>query len=350
MIRTDRDRESNNTESDLGIRFSFYSPDKVVSNSDLENEGILSLSGKLLTAKRIENITGIMSRRVADEKETPLYMALKAFEGVYGEKSPDAVLTSTSYPVGFNLSSEILKEHGLTEPEIHIMDFYAACSGFSRQLKYIHEYIDFFDGKDVVLVNTEKYSPTLRGLDKAIFTDGAIASRFRVGKDLVIADSYSVTRDKFGEEINLHIQMPIERSLMTKPFVEEYVPEPLPDKDQTKFYQNGEGVKLAVLSILPGIIRNIDSEYLNNYKNGNSPDRKLIPHQGSKQIVDREIARSLPEYEVIKDYEDGNGSSMSIPRAIMRLVQQDRIKKGEELLIVGFGAGMHLTAVKLSLY
>lgn len=336
--------------SHLRIRFSTYLPENVISNADLEKEGILSLSGKPLTSQRIENITGITARRVADENETPLYMAEKVFEGVFENQPPDAVLTSTSYPVGVNFSSEILKKSGIDESVTHVMDFYAACSGFARQLKYIHDNIVFFEGKDVVLINTEKYSHTLQGLEKAIFTDGAIASRFTVGRDLVIKDAYSVLREHLPEDVNLYIQMPIDRSLMVKPFIEEYVPEPVSGRDPTKFFQNGEGVKQAVLTTLPGVIRSLDADYLKNWHNGNKPTRKLIPHQGSKQIVDREIARSLPEYNVIRDYEDGNASSMSLPRAMMRLIEQDGIEKGEEMLLAGFGAGMHMTVVKLVLY
>lgn len=336
--------------SKLGIRFSIYLPENVVTNDDLEKEGILSLSGKPLTSKRIENITGIMSRRVASEEESSLFMAQKVFGEILQGQPPDAVMTSTSYPTGVNFSSEILGMFGIDNPDIHVMDFFAACSGFARQLKYIHDNIDFFQGKDVVLINTEKYSHTLKGLEKAIFTDGAIASRFTVGKDLVIRDSYSVLREHLSEDVNLYIQMPIDRSLMVEPFIEEYVPEPVNGRDPTKFYQNGEGVKQAVLTTLPGVIRSLDAEYLKNSRNGNKPARKLIPHQGSKQIVDREIARSLPEYDVIKDYEDGNASSMSLPRAMMRLVERDEIERGEEMLLAGFGAGMHMTVVKLALY
>ena len=335
--------------SHLKIRFSLYMPENVVSNDDLEKENMLTLSGRPLTSQRIENITGIRARRVAQENETQLFMASKAFGGILEDNPPDVLLTSTSYPVGVNISSEILKKFGIDPDKKHIMDFYAACSGFARQLKYIHDNIGLFNGKDVVIINTERYSPTLHGLEKAIFTDGAIASRFVVGRDLVIKDYYSVPRDRFSEEINNYIQMPIDRSLMIEPYVEEYVPEPNDGKDPSKFYQNGEGVKMAVLKTLPGIIRILDAEYLASH-NGNKPIRKLIPHQGSKQIVDREIARSLPEYNVIKDYEDGNGSSMSLPRAIMRIIERNEIEKGEEFIVAGFGAGMHITAVKLALY
>lgn len=332
----------------MNLRFHHYMPEKIVSNNDLENQGMLSLSGKPLTAERIYNITGIKTRRVATEEESTLYMAYKAFEGVLGDSNPDAVLTSTSYPAGVNFSAEIVKRFSLSGESTHIMDFYAACSGFARQLKYIYDNMDIFEGKDVILVNTEKYSGTLQGLDKAIFTDGAIASRFRVGEDLVIKNCYSVNRDMFTEEVNMYIQMPIDRKMMISPCVEEFVPVPSEGSNPNMFYQNGEGVKIAVLTTLPGIVRMMDDEYVRS-ANGNKPLRKLIPHQGSKQIVDREIARSLPEYDVIRDYEDGNGSSMSIPRAIMRLAQREELSPGEEFLIAGFGAGMHLTVVKLRL-
>jgi len=69
----------------------------------------------------------------------------------------------------------------------------------------------------------------------------------------------------------------------------------------------------------------------------------FVPHQANMRIVEA-VARGmkLPDSVVIGDdiKMSGNTSAASIPMAISRMKEQDRIKTGDKTLIIGFGAGL----------
>lgn len=67
----------------------------------------------------------------------------------------------------------------------------------------------------------------------------------------------------------------------------------------------------------------------------------LIPHQANTRIVES-TARKLgfpPEKVYINVHEYGNTSAASIPIVLDEAVRTGRIKKGDEVLLVTFGAG-----------
>jgi 3-oxoacyl-[acyl-carrier-protein] synthase-3 len=68
----------------------------------------------------------------------------------------------------------------------------------------------------------------------------------------------------------------------------------------------------------------------------------LIPHQANIRIIDSAIKRfGLTEDKVIVNLDRyGNMSSASIPVALDEAVKQGRIKKGDTLVLCGFGGGL----------
>ncbi len=68
----------------------------------------------------------------------------------------------------------------------------------------------------------------------------------------------------------------------------------------------------------------------------------VIPHQANIRIIESAMKRlQIPiEKAVSVLHKTGNTSSASIPLALVDAVQDGRIKKGDNLLLVGFGAGM----------
>jgi len=68
----------------------------------------------------------------------------------------------------------------------------------------------------------------------------------------------------------------------------------------------------------------------------------LVPHQANIRIIDAAVERfGLSEEKVIVNLDRfGNMSSASIPVALDEAVHQGRIKKGDTLVLVGFGGGL----------
>jgi 3-oxoacyl-[acyl-carrier-protein] synthase-3 len=68
----------------------------------------------------------------------------------------------------------------------------------------------------------------------------------------------------------------------------------------------------------------------------------VVPHQANIRIIQAACDRlGIPEERTatVLHY-TGNTSSASIPLALVDALQSDRIKKGDNILLVGFGAGM----------
>jgi len=75
----------------------------------------------------------------------------------------------------------------------------------------------------------------------------------------------------------------------------------------------------------------------------------VVPHQANVRIVDASCRRLGIPYEKAQMviHRTGNTSSASIPLALEDAVTNNRIKKGDNVLLVGFGAGMSSASVVL---
>jgi len=68
----------------------------------------------------------------------------------------------------------------------------------------------------------------------------------------------------------------------------------------------------------------------------------VVPHQANYRIVDSAIKRmGIEENKVFLNLEKyGNTSASCIPVALTQAVEQGRIKKGDKVVLVGFGGGL----------
>ena len=329
-----------NPEDTNKPRFSFglYLPKHVLTNEEIASWDLRKTpDSSPLPARAILSVTGVEKRYAANEKETPLSMGLNAAQQALNGKKPDVVIVSTSFPQGFNFSQKISEEMGLT-PDSHL-DVHAACSGFTRSLSYLKENEQEFNGKRILLVATEKYSPFLHDLKKegrnsdpslaqTLFSDGAFAIYFELENDLQILSSVN---HRFPKEVSKCIQMPVEQKLMVPPFINESIPYP----DSGKFEQNGSEVVTQVRNNICQLVEKTMQDA--NLKP--SDIQMVFPHQGSRPTTET-VEKALDGYLVYKDYREGNFSSGSIPKALMKAVNQGEIKRGDNLVLAGFGAGM----------
>lgn len=319
--------------------FGIYIPCRALTNEKIESWRVTNPKGKFLTAERILQITGIERRFVAHETETPFYMGFSAAtQAIKNKPKPDALFASTSFPLGFNLS-ERLSQALYVSPILH-QDFFAACSGFPFILNYLKEHEEEFIEKNVLTVTSEKYSPFVYDLKtsgwekdpslaQTIFSDGAVALAFKYGQDLTVL---SGVNKKFPPEINDCIEMPVDIKLMVNPFIPGPIP---PYPTYGRFKQDGK----RVIEVVRNEIEQLVEQAVKSAKLDPSKIKMVIPHQGSKPILDV-IEKQLPKFRVFRDYHEGNWSSGSIPKAMMRAIENGEIKSGDILVLAGFGAGM----------
>jgi 3-oxoacyl-[acyl-carrier-protein] synthase-3 len=72
----------------------------------------------------------------------------------------------------------------------------------------------------------------------------------------------------------------------------------------------------------------------------------FIPHQANIRIIDAAVQRlGLPSEKVFVNVEKyGNTSAASIPLAIDEAYRMGRLKEGDIVVVVGFGAGLTYAA------
>lgn len=328
----------------IGMSFGAYSPERVLTNQEIESWGIITEGGRRLTADVILHKTGIEQRHAANDQETPLFMAIKAAEGALeGNKGDiDAVIVSTSFPTGENTSKKLQERFGFSG--FHL-DVHVACSGVGLSLAYLKKYERQFIGKKILFVTTEKYSPYLQdlreeggstkdpSLAQTLFSDGATACKFEYGKDLKVLSTKKLV---FPAGTENYIKMPINRKLLAAPYIEIPIPYPA----SGKFEQDGSRVYKLIRNNVPNLIR----ESIGRARLTPADIKMLFLHQGSGHVV-VEINNQLPEFQgrILMDYQDGNNSSGSTPKSIMRAKKEGGLSKHDIISLTVFGAG--LTAI-----
>jgi 3-oxoacyl-[acyl-carrier-protein] synthase-3 len=75
----------------------------------------------------------------------------------------------------------------------------------------------------------------------------------------------------------------------------------------------------------------------------------MIAHQANTRIIDAVARRlDLPSEKVFVNIADyGNTSAATIPIALCEALEQGRVKKGDVLVLVAFGAGLTWGALTL---
>lgn len=329
------------TSNKPNIVFGAYLPEKFITNEQIERWDVKTQNGKRLTASYIHEKIGISRRFRAGKNETSIDMGIKAALATGNLEDVTAIIVSTSYPLGKNVSEEI--GHRLQiRPKFHL-DVHAACSGFTRGLSFIKEHERKFNGKRILFIATEKYSHTLANLNEegiaidpsmaqTIFSDGAVAIVFTYGKDIQVLEYCS---EKLPKEFDEYIRMPIDKALMIPPFLEEPIP-----TTNDMFQQDGPKVFEELKLRIPSL----NTRVIEKARLSPSDIKLVILHQASGRMV-KWLAQRMPDYTFFNDLEDGNFSSASIPKALMKAVNQGEIKRGDNLVLAGFGAGLFASTV-----
>ncbi len=319
------------------IKFGTHFPSAHLTNEEIASWEVQKPSGKLLTADGIREAVGVTRRTIAASNTTTQRMAFDAVQSMIWSANtrfsdPDLVLATTSFPNGASHSGQLINEWMMPEETPHL-DIYAACSGFVKGLVGLHEAGDKWNGADILMVSSEKYSPYVHDLRKGIegdpalsqtiFSDGAVAMRFRLGRDLKILAAHNLPMFDRADLIG----MPIRDEKIKGPVDREVADHTLKTPE---IYQNGGAVFKHMARTIPSFVRALVEEADVDPKN-----LTTFLHQGSIRVIGS-LQESLSDQNVIVDIEDGNYSSATIPRMLSRA----SLERGQRAVLVGFGAGL----------
>lgn len=315
----------------------YYLPAKVLTNDDLLQENPTWDVGSYISK------TGVFARHIADSSETALDLALKACEALFlnyslSPQKIDAVIFCTQSPE-YILPSNASVLHGkLNLPDRALaFDIPLACSGFIYGLAIAKALICGYPIDNVLLVTADTYSKYIHEKDKSVrllFGDGAAVTLLQSSIKGVI----SLKLGSYGKGFD-HFIIPAGGCRLPK------------GKGTSKEFRDNSGnirtqehiamEGYALLSLTRGkVIENIRQLLEENSLTTHDIDL-FIFHQASKLVLDiLKTSLQIREERVYSNISSvGNTVSASIPIAFKDALREQRVKKGDKILLCGFGAG-----------
>lgn len=305
-----------------------YLPPRVLTNSDLEK--MVDTSNEWILER-----VGIRERHIADKGVAASDMAVLAVQNLL-ESHPldlqevDLILVGTVTPDMMYPSTACLVQHKLGIKSTWGFDVSAGCSGFVYALNTGVKFVESGQYKKVLVIGADKNSAMTDYTDRAvciIFGDGAGAVLLEPSEDDAgVIDHVAQVEGAGGK----FLYMPGGGSL--NPASHETV-----DQKMHYIHQDGQQVfKYAVKKMAEMTERILEKNHLS----GKDVDC-FIAHQANKRIITATADRlGMPMEKVVINIDRfGNTTAGTIPIAMQTALQENKLKKGDLLLIAAVGAG-----------
>ncbi len=301
-------------------------PEKTVTNFDLEK--LVETSDEWIKTR-----TGIAERRVTDKKTSTSDLAVKAAKKAVemagiNPQDLDLIVVGTCTPDTLFPSVACILQNELGAVNAAAFDVSAACSGFNYALSTASNFIALGAHKKVLVVGADTLTKYLNWADRntcVLFGDGAGAVVLEAAeKGSGILSNYLYAEGTGGK----YLVMPGGGSRNTHPKDEAERCITMDGKEVFKFAVRALENSLVKAAELAGIdVKSIDL---------------VIPHQANIRIIDHVVKKlGIPKEKFFVNlHKYGNTSSASIPIALDEAWRTGRIKKGDIIAIIGFGAGL----------
>jgi 3-oxoacyl-[acyl-carrier-protein] synthase-3 len=305
-----------------------YTPEKVLTNDDLSK--LVDTNDEWITER-----TGIKERRISSDAETLAYMGKQAAGQALAEaglapEDLDTILFATASPDRLLPSTACDLQALLGAENAAAMDIGAACSGFIYGVTVAEGLVASGKSKNILVVGGERLSRIIDYRDRAtciLFGDGVGAAIIRPASgDRGVTSTYLKSDGRLAE-------------LLWRPSGGSSIPAtPETIEDGSVFMQMAgpEVFKHAVKSMTDAC----DKAMAMAGVTGEDID-VMIPHQANIRIIKATAKHAgLPMDKVVVNVDRyGNTSAASIPLALDEQVRAGKIKTGDTVLLVAFGAG-----------
>lgn len=302
----------------------YYLPSRLIGNDFFVNEcGI--------DRDFLEHKVGIRQRYFASDDETTLDMAVKAAGKVIASTGIDretidlVVLVTENPDYRIPTTACLLQDRLGLSKSVAAFDITLGCSGYIYGIATAGAYVKAGMAKNALVVVSDEYSKILDYRDRAtgpIFGDAAAASIVQPCED-----GYGVIDVNFGTDGGGAPYLICYNSGLKKD----------PDKPGT-LYMNGREIVKFVMRTVPGSITGLLE------RNGLTlPEIDYVVfHQANRHILGKlkeEMQISDAQYVLdLADY--GNTIAATIPIAFSNLIAKGKVKRGDRLVMSGFGVGL----------
>jgi 3-oxoacyl-[acyl-carrier-protein] synthase-3 len=304
-------------------------PDRVLTNQELSQ--IIDSNDEWIVSH-----TGICERRIAADDETTATLAtdaaIKALKVAHLKPAElELIIVSTSSPEHLFPATACLVQDQIGAPKAGAFDLSAACSGFIFALNMAAQAIRSGAVSNALVIGSETLSRLVNWKDRntcILFGDGAGAFVLQAS-DIPGGVLSSVMRsDGSGGD------------LLSVPAGGSRMPTSLDTlRDGLHFIQmNGR----EVFRFATRVMAQASHEAVDMAQLTMDDIQLIVPHQANRRIIEAaargldvsmdRIAMNIDRY--------GNTSTASIPIATVEAIEKGRLQAGDNVLFVGFGAGL----------
>lgn len=330
----------------IGIKaIEYHLPNNKVSNIEL---GQLHPDWDM---EKIFNKTGVEYRHWSSESETAFDLSVIAVEKllrqnkidideidgiVYCTQSQDYIMPSNSYLLHkkFNLKNKVWT-----------FDINLACSGYIYGISIVRGMLESGMGKNILLITADTYSKFINKNDRStsvLFGDGAAATLIGEESESEIID---IILETSGENFDT-FYIPaggcrLPASLETK----------LVNIDESGNFKTLENIHMNGFAVWKFISRTVPDQinFLLNKNNLKIDDIDFFGfHQASKLTLDsliKVLKIKKPVYSNL--VKSGNLVSSSIPVLLKNAIDDKQLKRGDLVLLSGFGVGLSWGSILL---
>lgn len=299
-----------------------YLPEKILTNFDIEK--MVETTNEWIVER-----TGIKQRHIAAENENAVTMAEKAgriaLETAHLKPADIGmiIVTSTTPHMMFPSTACLLQERfGIAGCPAFDLNA-TACAGFMYGFSIADQYIRTGTIKNALIIGSEIMSRIVDWQDRStcvLFGDGAGAVVLGASKEPGILSTH-LHADGTHKDV---LYLPLGTMRRT------------PNLESVKMMGN----KLFKLAV--NILGDLFDETLTANSLKKSDIDWLIPHQANMRIIEamaKKLNLPLAQVAITLD-EQANTSSASIPLALDKAIRDGRIKRGQILMMEGFGGGL----------
>ena len=290
-----------------------YAPERRLTNSDLEK--MVDTTDEWITTR-----TGIKERRIAADNEHASDMAVAAARDCLGKTDlrPDLLICSTATAERACPFQASIVANRLNLTNLGAFDLNAVCSGLVYSVVVAKSMIQAGPYRNVLVTASEKMSMLTDYTDRSscvLFGDGAAA---------LLLSSERPEHEILATELGLDATG------------SDYVI--MGGREDYYFRQDGRKVFKFAVTVLGEVIERL----LRASGASKNDDFYVVPHQANYRILESAAReKNIPVERFICNIDRyGNTSSASIGLALDEAVKEGRFKKGDLVLLVGFGGGL----------
>lgn len=316
-----------------------YLPERVATNEDFAK--IVETSDEWIRTR-----TGMSQRRFSQGEPTWYMGAMAARQAVeeagINPGEIGLIIASSVSPDYAFPSQSCMIQRELGAVGSMTIDVNCACSGFVYGMDMARMYLAFGDVKYAVVVGCENLTKFVDYSDRStcvLFGDGAAAAVVECAPGGMYSSFLSA--DGNGAKSMACRYAPPHNAFIDE--ARKDIPDGLPVTQGPYMAMDGKEVYKFATKAMPEAIEKALG------KLGMKPEELdvIIPHQANIRIIETAAQKSgLPMDKMIINIDRyGNTSSTTIPLAMDEAIRSGRLKRGDKLCLVGFGAGLTYGAV-----